>query len=50
VPNAIGITAVPQKHAIASIGGSRAAPAQHQQVELTAGRISWREIFNYQGF
>ena len=49
-PNAVGRKTVRQNYSIASVGGSGVAPAVNQQADQNAGRLSWREIFNYQGF
>ena len=48
-PNAIGRKIVQQKYSIATVGSGGVAPAVNQQADQVAGRLSWREIFNYQG-
>ncbi|MBC7498972.1 MAG: pilus assembly protein PilY [Herminiimonas sp.] len=48
-PNAVGRKTVRQTYAIASFGSRGAAPAANRQADLSAGRLSWREIFNYKG-
>jgi hypothetical protein len=46
---ASGQKTVRQKYASVGVGSSGTAPAQSRQVDLHAGRLSWREIFNYKG-
>ena len=46
---ASGKKIVKQKYASVGFGSSGTAPAESRQVDLRAGRLSWREVFNYKG-
>ena len=48
-PNAIGRKTVTKNYSIASVGGSGATSLK-QTATVEAGRLNWREVFNYQGF
>ena len=48
-PNAVGRKVVAKTYSIVSFGTRGLAPSTPRTTKVSAGRLSWREVFNYQG-
>jgi type IV pilus assembly protein PilY1 len=48
IANAIGKKLVNRTYSVSSFGSKGLAPVQNKQINLSAGRLTWREILNYQ--